>query len=694
MIEVNLVGNPNTGKTTLFNTLTASHEHVGNWHGVTVEEKVKVYKYDDKAIKLVDLPGTYSLTPLSYEEGVARDYIEKDDKCLIVNICDVNNLQRNLYLTLGLMERGCPVILALNCMDKRPKVKYDIGKLSKLLGIEIVQLNASKKKDCKALNEAILRADKTISPKYNLPYLKNIDFSSLGLNATDGRISIYQKIKLLEDDEFIKEQLKIDRTFGGVEQVAKARYDYIDSLVKQTCKSCGEVYGKSKLDKILLNRFLALPIFLGFIFLSFYLTFFSIGGYLRDGLAWLIDKILASPIKGLCQSAFGVDSLWTGLICDGLIGGISAIISFLPQVALLFFFLSLLEDSGYLSRVAFVFEDILGKIGLSGKSVYTLLMGFGCSTTAVLTARNMEDKNAKIKTALLTPFMSCSAKFPIYAVIGGAFFGSANIWVIIGLYLLGVVIAIGMSCLLEKTVLKSKAQSFILEFPPYRLTSPKRIVTLLWQNVKLFVVRVGTLIVATNIVIFILSNFAFPFRYIGASGGVSMLESLGRIISPIFTPLGFSGWAIASALIAGLVAKEVIVSSVALFNGTTTDLSLKQSLMIASSPVFFASKASALSFLVFALLYFPCLATFSVLLKEIGKKWTFIGVILEFTLAYLVSFIVYTYARAIENIGLLKAMLILFALIMVVWAVCAITNRVKHSRCSGCGKNCAHRKKL
>ena len=373
-------------------------------------------------------------------------------------------------------------------------------------------------------------------------------------------------------------------------------------------------------------------------------------------------------------------------------------LTFLPQVALLFFFLSLLEDSGYLSRVAFVFEDILSKVGLSGKSVYTLLMGFGCSTSAVLTARNMEDKNSKIKTALLTPYMSCSAKFPIYSVLGGAFFGAKNIFVIIGLYFLGVAVAILMSYILEKTFLKSKEQSFILEFPPYRVMSLKRTFSVLWKNVKEFLLRVGSLIIAMNVIVWVLSNFSFTFSYVEVNGGVSMLETLGKILSPIFIPLGFKSWGLVSALIAGLVAKEVIVSSIALFNGVQESSlgNLAASIKNSASPVYFASGASALSYLVFCLLYFPCLATMSVLSKEIGKKWTFIGIGIEFLVAYILSFIVYRIALGFQTFGGLKTTIFCLSLLAIILSFVYVYKKITKKQCAGCEKcfkPCKNRKK-
>lgn len=684
MINVNLVGNPNTGKTTLFNSLTGAHEHVGNWHGVTVEEKARIYKYNGQEIRIVDLPGIYSLTALSYEEKVAVDYILSHKDTIVVNICDASNLQRNLYLTLGLMELGVPIVLAVNQIDKRKNCKIDFKKLEELLNIKVVYLNAGDKKEVRKLNDAIIELNSKLKNnyivKYNINYFDKIKKNNEKFNKLDKIIDknivkskdlLFYKIKILEDDENIKSLFNIKNNFDCVEEVAICRYSKIEEIIKSCVSASGKVYGQSKLDSIFLNRFLALPIFLLLLAGCFYLTFFSIGSYLSDGLDYLLQKFIASPLINLLSHNFGSESFVVSLFQEAIIGGVGSILTFLPQVALLFFFLSLLEDSGYLSRVAFVFEDVLGKVGLSGKSVYTLLMGFGCSTTAVLTARNMEDKNSKIKTGLLTPYMSCSAKFPIYAVLGGAFFGANNIFVIIGIYLLGVVIAVALSYVLEKTVLKSKEQSFILEFPPYRMMSFKRTFEMLWLNVKLFITRVGTLILAMNIVVWVLSNFSFTLKFVGAGEGVSILETIGKILSPIFIPLGFNSWGLASALIAGLVAKEIIVSSIAMFNGVeeASIESIQSSIVLSTSAVYFSSPSSVISFLVFCLLYFPCIATTSVLLKEIGKKWTFIGILIEFLIAYLTAFFIYTLGRCFEVFGFIKVLLVISLILILILSI-------------------------
>lgn len=693
MINVNLIGNPNTGKTTLYNTLTSSNEHVGNWHGVTVEEKAKIYKYKDKQIKLVDLPGIYSLTPLSYEEEVATKYILKDNNTCIINICDASNLERNLYLTLGLMELGCPIILAVNQIDKRPISKINFSQLEKTLGVRVVYINAGSKKSCEKLNDAIIEMIESNKRHidYNLPYVKKLE-----LNKTNSYLKrdvedrTFYQIKLLEDDEYVKDMLGIKENFNQGERVAEERYNYIDKIMKECSSAKTRVYGQSKLDKIFLNRFLALPIFILFLAFAFYITFFTLGAWCSDGLSFLLNKFIGDPLINLLSNIFGEGSWIKSLVEVAIVGGVGSIVSFLPQVGLLFFFLSLLEDSGYLSRVAFVFDDILSKVGLSGKSVYTLLMGFGCSTTAVITARNMEDKNSKIKTGLLSPYMSCSAKFPIYAVLGGAFFGAKNIFVILGLYLLGVIVAILISFILEKTCLKSKEQSFILEFPPYRMISFKRTMKILWINIKAFITRVASLILAMNIIVWLLSNLTFTFKFV-PNGQGSMLEGLGRVLAPIFAPLGFNNWGLVSALLAGLVAKEVVVTSIAMFNGVSEGNQLSNSLLSSSSVIFFANPCAVLSYLVFCLLYSPCLATTSVLSREIGKKWTFIGVVIQLVVAYITAFIIYTFALAFSHFGFMRVFITIIILIGILMSIIYVIKFVKRKKCpysKKCGKDC------
>ena len=666
-LKILLVGNPNTGKTTLFNSLTKSNEHVGNWHGVTVSEKEKPFSAFEKKFVLVDLPGLYSLTPLSYEEEVASKYIFENSSCPIINICDINNLKRNLFLTLQLKEVSSEIILFVNTFQNiknnktlKEKIKQAESVLKKL-DIKFFIGNAENKKDIEKFKKMIL---------------------NLKLNSNNQIKKIEKKFKKENNLNFLHENreafLKINSCFGS--EIKRER-----------------AYGNSKLDKILLNKYLALPIFFGILILVFYLTFFSLGAALSDLLRELIQNVIGGQIvswlRSVCSVAWVVD-----LVETGIIGGVGSILSFLPQVILLFFFLSLIEDSGYLARVAFLFEDIFAKVGLSGKSVYSLLMGFGCSTTAALTARNMEDKNAKIKTAILTPYMSCSAKLPIYAVIGGAFFGASNVLIIFGLYMLGVVVAILLSLFLEQKVLKSKAQSFILEFPAYRIPSPKRTFKILWENVKLFLIRIGTVIFSLNLIVWLLQSFSFGFKFVPTEGGTSMLKAIGTVIAPIFIPLGFGNWGAASALIAGLAAKEIIVSSIAMFNGVDVlgDSMKSQTMRSITSPlsVVFFTPASALSFMVFCLLYSPCLATISVFKKEIGGKWTAISVALQFAIAYILALLTYNIYRLVEGLGAVNSIFIFLGLGLIIICSCYLYFKFKKRNfCSYCKdksscKNC------
>lgn len=702
MEEILLVGNPNSGKTTLYNALTRSNEHIGNWHGVTVEEKKKMMKVKDKNFLLVDTPGLYSLSPLSFEEEVSFKIIEGKNYKKIINICDRNNLQRNLYLSLCLLEENLDIVIAINEIDKKVKFKVDERKLSTMLGCDVILINAEKKIKVEALKESLLK-ENIIKP---LPYLEKIDFSVVknyfkdknkneqtifAIKAFERNESFF-KLKGYSDEE-IKKIFSLVPT-NSLEILTEARYNFLDEVIDKSCQKVNFTYGKSKLDKVLLNKYLALPLFLLIIAFIFFLTFFSLGAFLSDLLSQFLS-LISSPILSGLKSVLG-ESWVHYLFSDAIFNGLSTVLSFLPQVVLLFFFLSLLEDSGYMSRIAFTFEDILGKVGLSGKSIYTLLMGFGCSTTAIMTARNMDNKNSKIKTALLCPYMSCSAKIPIYTVVGGVFFGASNIFVIMGLYLLGVVVAILVSLVLDKTVLKSDNQTFILEFPPYRVTSLRRLKNILKNNVKTFLVKVGSIMIAMNIIVFLLSSFTFKFQFV-LDGNGSVLQEIGKFLAPIFEPLGFNNWAIVSALLAGLVAKEVVVSSIAMFNGVDYNATklISSSILLSTSVVYFPSTASVLSFLVFCLLYTPCLASISMMKAEIGTKWTIVGIIIQLVVAYVLSFIVYNIALSFEIYGFWPTVIVILAILLVLVSIILIYRLIKHKKCphncSNCHRNCKKR---
>ena len=726
--DVILLGNPNTGKTTLFNTLTKSNEHTGNWHGVTVDSKEKKFIYNNQTFNLVDLPGIYSLTPLSYEEEVAVDYLYTHRETLVVNIVDINNIYRNLYLTLELIMLNQPTILVINETTKPQNSLYNIDekKLQKILGINVLKLNAENVKEINNLKKQIFnfynnKNSQFLVNKGKIAKIKNNKINELLQQTTNLIKNHYDKnlkfndefiaYKCLENDEKIinklnlslsqKSTLKILQNEIKLDDLVKEKYEQIDHIFEvANVKKTKKVYGKSIVDKVVLNKYLALPIFLLTMLAIFYLTFFSFGAFLSEQLSNFIQTTVKNGVLSLVKSITNSAIIYD-FFATAIIGGLGSVFSFLPQVVILFLCLGILEDSGYLSRVAFSLDDIFSKIGLSGKSVYTLLMGFGCSTTACLTARTMEDKYSQIKTAMLAPYMSCSAKLPIYAVIGSAFFGASNVFVIFAMYMLGVVVALLLSVFYEKTFLKSRAQSFILEFPPYRLTKPKRLLNLAFDNIKMFLVRIGSLLISVNIIVWILANFSFTFAFIKTDGGTSMLETLGKILSPIFIPLGFGSWGATSALLAGLVAKEIIVSSIAMFNGIvagsdTINSKISQSLRIATNPVCF-TPASALSYMVFCLLYSPCLATIAVLRKEVGKKWTFISIIVQFVVAYIMALIVYASTSLILNKGI--GVFLIFALVfaLCLFAIIMIIKRFKHikscKKCASCKSKKTHCKK-
>lgn len=629
-----LMGNPNTGKTTLYNKITGGNEHVGNWHGVTVAEKVGCFKFKDKKYSLVDLPGIYSLDGLSFEEKVAIDYAKKNKDCKVINICDLNNLERNLYLTLCLIDEGFDVVLAVNSTLKKPLCSLNEKKLSCELGIDVVQINAE---------------------------------------SGDGIDKLLDK----STSDVIQKQIK-DRSDNLI-NFAEEKYEKIDKICEKCLKKSGKIYGKSKIDKILLNRFFAPIVFLAIMTLIFYFTFFLIGKPLSDFLNFVLENTLGKWINLLFSNIFGSSHWITMLVSEAIIGGIGIVLSFLPQIVLLFLFLSILEESGYISRVAFVFDDLLSKIGLSGKCIYTLLLGFGCSATAILTARNMDDKNAKLKTILSTPFLSCSARLPIYLAVGGTIFGESNIFVILLLYLIGILVCILTSSILDRTILKSKEQSFILEFPPYRMLNLKKVVKVLWDNTKSFIVRIGGILISMNVIVWILSNFSFTFSYVKTSGNMSMLESIAKFISPIFSPLGFSSWGIVVALLVGIVAKEGVVSSMLLLCGGNLSMIFSK-----SSAIFISSQAGVLAFLVFCLLYVPCLSTIAVMRKEIGKKWTWFAIFFQMIIAYFFAMAIYNLCKLCELFGTMKILLFISVVFVIIFLFVKFLFKVKKKHCKNC----------
>lgn len=693
-ISVALVGNPNVGKTSLYNRLTKSAEKVGNWHGVTVSEVNKKVKFNDAIVSITDLPGLYSLTAYTPEEEITRNGVLYEKREVIVCVCEVNNLRRNLYLTMQLIELGLPVVVVVNMMDelyKRGKT-LDGETLSNRLGVPVF-LTSAKSKGCEKDLLAVIekRANGNAFIRQHPPYLEILPLEKvkkiIGENAKRSGLDLqYLAIKALENDEYVlsrldlsERQLKELNSLGDLQaSLATARYDYLE---KVTCGIISDT-GKKKrkkihLDKILLNRYLALPIFLLAMLLAFYLTFSLIGPFFSSLTERMLDYLLYNPAKRLLTSA-SVPNFVVGLVCEGIISGLTGVVVFLPQIILLFFFLAIMEDSGYASRLAFMTDGLFAKIGLSGRSVFTMLMGFGCSASAVLTSRTLENEKTRIKTVMLTPYMSCSARLPVYTVIVGAYFTGGKTLLIFSLYVLGVVVALLIAKLLQSNAspLKSEKSSFIMEIPPYRTVTTERIRQLIWHNVKTFLLRIGTIVFALNVIVWVLSNFSFTSGYVNDSSK-SILASVSGVVAPLFTPLGFGSWKAVTALVSGVVAKELVVTTVESIGGVT-------SIFTGAYP-----QVSALAFCVFTLLYIPCIATLVAQTKEIGIKWTAISAFLQLVVAYSVSLIVRTLGLVVILYGSIALSVLIVGAVVAVIAWVFLSRRLNNCKnCTKCVKDC------
>ncbi len=657
-----LAGNQNSGKTTLFNALTGSNQHVGNFPGVTVEQKSGEIK-GVKDASVVDLPGIYSIRPYTQEEIVSRDFILDGKPDGIINIVDATNIERNLYLTLQLLELRIPTVVALNMMDE---VRVNGGAinvklLSELLGVPVVPIAAAKNE---GVSELIGQAVQTVKKRV-LPSVQ--DFCPDGavhrcIHAVAHVIEDHARnigvaarfcaTKLIEGDESLAKRLELDQNeleliehsvlemehetgFDRNEALADMRYTFIENVVAEAVVKCHESREHRRsvnIDKILTGKYTALPVFFGVMFLVFWLTFNVIGSSLSDLLTAGIDALTSVVDAGL--TAYGINPVVQSLIIDGVFAGVGSVLSFLPIVVTLFFFLSILEDTGYMARVAFVMDRLLRKIGLSGRSFVPMLIGFGCSVPAIMATRTLASDRDRKMTILLTPFMSCSAKIPIYAVFCAAFFAKYQALVMIGLYFSGIILAILVALILKGTAFRGQPVPFVMELPNYRMPSPKNVVLLLWEKAKDFLERAFTIILLASIVIWFLQTFDTRLNVVSQSAD-SLLAMVGRLIAPIFTPLGFGDWRIATSLISGFVAKEAVVSTLSVLLGTGV-----ASLHLALPEMFTA--LSAVSFLLFTLLYTPCVAAVATLNKELKSGIATVGVVIvQCVVAWVVAFAVY-----------------------------------------------------
>ena len=669
MLNFVLAGNPNSGKTTLFNALTGSNSHVGNFPGVTVEHKEGIYKGHNTNISIMDLPGIYSLSPYSQEEIVSRNYILENKPDLIINIIDATNIERNLYLTSQLMEIGIPVIIALNMMDEVESLgdKINITKIENMLGIKAVPISAAKNQGIDSLISTALEASKakatiTKSVLYNTDVQPIIEEIRKIADNQNESISLFSAIKLLEADERTIEKLSlsthtkdlINAAITQYEQkmgieleiyIADLRYKYITSLVNKAIvkkQSPYKLTTTDKIDLIITNKYLALPIFFVIMFSIFEITFGKLGSLITDNLDTFINDILLNYITTFLTN-INVASWLIGLIADGIFTGVGMVIIFLPQILLLFLFLSILEDTGYMARAAFIMDKLLRHFGLSGKSFVPLLMGFGCTVPAIMATRTLENERDRRMTIILTPFMSCGARMPVYVIFGSALFGQNAGIMVISLYCLGILIALLSGLLLKNTVLKGEAQTFIMELPTYRLPSLRSVLLNVWEKAKSFISKALSILLIASIFIWFLQSFDFNLNMV-TNNDQSIFASIGKAITPIFKPCGFGDdWRKSVSLLTGFVAKEAVVSTLGiLFANDTTNLTtaLTQNF----------TTLSAYSYLVFILLYLPCVVAFATTKKEIKSwKWTLFAVSYQTGIAWIMSTMVYQVGLMLLN---------------------------------------------
>lgn len=654
-----LAGNQNCGKTTLFNALTGSNQHVGNFPGVTVDQKVGTVKKtrDGSDVKIVDLPGIYSLSPYSSEEIVSRDYIFNEKPDGIINIVDASNIERNLYLTLQLAELGLPMVIALNMMDE---VRANGGSvntrlLGELLGVPVVPISAAKGEGIEELKDVFINAVET----HRTP--ETVDFCTgevhraihalmhmIEDHATAAGISRrFAATKLVEGDDSMAVRLKlsqneietIEHTLIELEKeagvdaqaaIADMRYDFIQGVVEKAVKKQSESKQHKisvSVDKILTHKFLGLPIFFAIMAIVFILSFDIIGGTLTGLCEGAIEAGIEKVRSGM--TSFGTTPVMIGLVCDGALNGVGSILSFLPTIIVLFLFLSLMEDSGYMARVAYIMDKLLRKIGLSGKSFVPLLIGFGCTVPAVLSTRTLSSSRDRKMTIILLPFMSCTAKLPIYGFMSSIFFPEKKGLVTFSLYFLGMVLAVIAGLILKNTIYKGKSVPFVMELPNYRIPGLKTTMLLLYEKAKDFIVRAFTVIFFASVIIWFLQSFDIRFNVV-TDTETSMLASVAKLLAPVFSLQGFGDWRAVTALISGFMAKEAVVSILEVL--TSGGVGIRD--------IF--TPAAAYAFLVFTALYTPCVASFAAIRREYGNKAKGVFVaLMQSVWAWIVSLVVY-----------------------------------------------------
>ena len=653
-----LVGNQNCGKTTLFNQLTGSNQHIGNFPGVTVDRKDGPIR-GQKNTRVTDLPGIYSMSPYSSEEIVSRNFVLDEHPRAIINIVDATNIERNLYLTMQLLEMDIPVVLALNMMDEVTGNggSIDVNHMEQMLGVPVVPISAAKNEGVDELVRHALHIAKYQEKPGRQDFCDENDFGGavhrcihaichlIEDHAKNAQIPVrFAASKMIEGDDLIMERLRLDKNEKeaiehliiqmekerGIDRsaaIADMRFNFIEKVCEQTVvkpRESKERVRSQKIDRILTGKYTAIPCFFGIMLLVFYLTFNVIGA----GLQSLLDMGI-TQLTNLTEQAMisaNVNSVLRGLVIDGIFAGVGSVLSFLPIIVTLFFFLSLMEDSGYIARVAFVMDKLLRRIGLSGRSIVPMLIGFGCTVPALMSTRTLPSERDRKMTILLTPFMSCSAKLPIYSFLVSAFFPGRGAWIMMGLYLLGIVVGILVALMYRKTLFKGDAVPFVMELPNYRFPGAKNVLQLLWEKSKDFIQRAFTVIFLATICIWFLRSFDVHFNLIQDSKD-SILAMIAGIFVPLFKPLGLGDWRICVALISGFMAKESVVSTLEiLFSGSIQQL---------------MTPLAAMCLLVFSLLYTPCIAAITSIRRELGYKWAWGVVIWQCVLAWIAAFIVH-----------------------------------------------------
>lgn len=655
-----LVGNQNCGKTTLFNVLTGSNQHIGNFPGVTVDRKDGVIKgYPDTLI--TDLPGIYSMSPYSSEEIVTREFLLMDKPKGIINILDATNIERNLYLSMQLMELGIPMVIALNMMDE---VRVNggsvrINAIEELLGVPVIPISAAKGEGIEELvSHAIHVAKYQEKPQISDFCSKDSavhrcihGIMSLISDHADkaGYPERFAASKVVEGDSLVLKHLELEQNekemiehiivqmeeecgMDRASAIADMRFAYIEDVCKNTVvkpRESKERIRSQKIDKLLTGKYTGIPMFIAIMELVFYLTFNVIGAALSNVLDILITFV-TNGVDNLL-TAMNVNSVLHALIIDGIFNGVGSVLSFLPIIVTLFFFLSILEDSGYMARVAFIMDKLLRKLGLSGRSIVPMLIGFGCSVPGVMASRTLSSERDRRMTVLLTPFMSCSAKVPIYAFFSAAFFPHYAALVMIGMYFIGIIVGIIMAFIFKKTLFKGEPVPFVMELPNYRMPGAKNVVHLLWEKAKDFLQKAFSIIFIATILIWFMQNFDIRLNVV-ADSRQSILAVLAGMITPLFKPLGFGDWRLVTAILTGVMAKESVVSTISILFGSTIEM------------VSVISAAGAMSFLVFCLLYTPCVAAIASVKKELGGKWAAYVVVIQCVVAWIAALITYIIA--------------------------------------------------